>query len=183
MAYPFYTVGHSTRSIGDFIELLVAAQVGLVVDVRAFPRSRTNPDYDREALPQSLSQFRISYEHVAELGGRRPRQRDIDPGVNGFWKNQSFHNYADYAMGGGFRSSLAGLRARGNLQPCVLMCAEAMWWRCHRRIIADYLLVAGEHVFHILGPGKIVPGTLTPAAKPGPGSTLTYPAPQPEERP
>ncbi len=181
MAYPFFTVGHSTRSIGDFIELLVASQVGLVVDVRAFPRSRTNPDYNCEALAQSLSQFRISYEHVAELGGRRPRQGDVDPEVNSFWKNRSFHNYADYAMGGGFRSSLARVRALGNQQRCVLMCAEAMWWRCHRRIIADYLLVAGEPVSHILGPGKIVPATLTPGARPGPGSTLTYPAPQLEE--
>ncbi len=182
MAYPFFTIGHSTRPIADFVELLVVSQVGLVLDVRAFPRSRTNPDYNIELLPQSLSQFQISYEHLAELGGRRPRQRDIDPNVNGFWENRSFHNYADYAMGGGFGSSLGRLRDLGSVRRCVVMCAEAMWWQCHRRIIADYLLVAGERVLHILGPDKIVPATLTPAARPGPDSTLTYPAQQVEER-
>jgi len=182
MAYPFFTIGHSTRSIGDFIELLAASQIDLVVDVRTIPRSRTNPQYDREALPQSLSEFQISYEHLAELGGRRPRQPDIGPGVNGFWENESFHNYADYAMGSGFRSGFARLRELGKVRRCAMMCAEAVWWRCHRRIIADYLLAAGEDVFHILGPGKVVPATLTPAVRPGPQSTLTYPAQQPEER-
>jgi uncharacterized protein (DUF488 family) len=182
MAHPIFTIGHSTRPIGDFIELLVASHVDLVVDVRTIPRSRTNPQYNREALPQSLRRSRISYEHVAELGGRRPRQRDIGAGVNGFWQNQSFHNYADYAMGGGFRSGLARLRELGQVRHCVVMCAETVWWRCHRRIIADYLLAAGEHVFHILGPDKIVPATLTPAARPGPESTQTNPAQQPEER-
>ena len=181
MAYPFFTIGHSTRPIGDFIELLAASQIDLVVDVRTIPRSRTNPQYDREVLPESLSEFQISYEHLAELGGRRPRQPDIGPAVNGFWENQSFHNYADYAMGSGFRSGVARLRELGEVRRCAMMCAEAVWWRCHRRIIADYLLAAGEHVFHILGPGKVVPATLTPAARPGPQSTLTYPAQQLEE--
>jgi uncharacterized protein (DUF488 family) len=181
MAYPFFTIGHSTRPIGDFIELLTASQIELVVDVRTIPHSRTNPQYDREVLPESLSEFQISYEHLAELGGRRPRQPDIGPGLNGFWENQSFHNYADYAMGSGFRSGVARLRELGEVRRCAMMCAEAVWWRCHRRIIADYLLAAGEHVFHILGPSKVVPATLTPAARPGPQSTLTYPAQQLEE--
>jgi hypothetical protein len=101
MALTFFTIGHSTRSIGEFIELLVASKIGVVVDVRTVPRSRTNPQYNRDALPASLSGFQIAYEHIAELGGLRPRSRNVGPAVNVFWENQSFHNYADYAMSAG----------------------------------------------------------------------------------
>jgi uncharacterized protein (DUF488 family) len=176
MAFPFFTIGHSTCPIGEFIDLLAASEVGLVVDVRTVPRSRTNPQYDRETLPGSLSGFQIAYEHVAELGGRRARTLDIAPDVNAFWENQSFHNYADYAMGGGFRSGLARLRELGHVRRCAVMCAEAVWWRCHRRIIVDYLLVADARVFHILGRDSVAPASLTKAATPQPDGTLTYPA-------
>jgi uncharacterized protein (DUF488 family) len=176
MAFPFFTIGHSTRPIGEFIALLAASEVGLVVDVRAVPRSRTNPQYDPETLAGSLSGFRIAYEHVAELGGRRARTLDIAPDANAFWENQSFHNYADYAMGGGFRSGLARLRELGHVRRCAVMCAEAVWWRCHRRIIVDYLLVADARVFHILGRDSVAPASLTKAATPQPDGTLTYPA-------
>lgn len=91
-------------------------------------------------------------------------------------EQQSFHNYADYAMTEAFHSGLATLRERGRAQRCAIMCAEAVWWRCHRRIISDYLIAAGEAVFHILGPGHISQAQLTSAAMPGPGATLTYPA-------
>lgn len=175
MALTFFTIGHSTRSIGEFIELLAASEISLVVDVRTVPRSRTNPQYNREALPVSLAGSQIAYEHIAELGGMRPRLRDIAPAVNGFWENQSFHNYADYAMSVGFQSGLARLRELGSVRHCAVMCAEAVWWRCHRRIITDYLLAAREHVFHIIGPGKIVQATLTKAARPHSDGTLTYP--------
>src|SRR4249920_2118635 len=122
MTFPFFTLGHSTRPLGEFIDLLAASEVGLVVDVRTVPRSRTNPQYDREALPGSLSAFQIAYEHVAELGGRRARAKNIAPEVNAFWGNQSFHNYADYAMGSGFRSGLARLRELGPVRRCAVMC-------------------------------------------------------------
>ena len=171
----FFTIGHSTRAIDEFIELLAASEISLVVDVRTVPRSRTNPQYNREALPASLSGFQIAYEHIAELGGLRPRSRNIGPAVNGFWENQSFHNYADYAMSAGFQSALARLREFGSVRHCAVMCAEAVWWRCHRRIITDYLLAAGEQVFHIMGPGKIVQATSTKAARPQADGTLTYP--------
>jgi uncharacterized protein (DUF488 family) len=98
MKFPFFTIGHSTRPIGEFIDLLTASEIGIVVDVRTVPRSRTNPQYNREALPESLSGFQIAYEHVAELGGLRARAKNIAPDVNAFWQNQSFHNYADYAI-------------------------------------------------------------------------------------
>ena len=176
MSLPFFTVGHSTRTIGEFIELLAASKIGLVVDVRSIPLSRTNPQYNRETLPISLLASHIAYEHMAELGGRRSRVQSIAPGVNGFWENQSFHNYADYAMAAGFRSGVARLRELGNVKRCAVMCAETVWWQCHRRIIADYLLAAGEKVFHILGPNKIVPAMLTESARPQPGGALTYSA-------
>jgi uncharacterized protein (DUF488 family) len=162
MKFSFFTIGHSTRPIGEFIDLLTASEIGIVVGVRTVPRSRTSPPYNREALPESLSGFQIAYEHVAELGGLRARAKDIAPDVNAFWQNRSFHNYVR-----GFRSGLARLRALGRVRRWAVMCAEAVWWRCHRRIIADYLAIGGEQVFHILGPGKVAIASLTPGARPG----------------
>src|SRR5262249_53589556 len=101
--------------------------------------------------------------------------------VNAFWDNDSFHNYADYAMSKRFRAGLAHLRALGERQACAIMCAETMWWRCHRRIITDYLLAAGATVFHILAPGKIEAATMNEAAHPQGADVLTYPAPPPEQ--
>ena len=176
MAHPFFTIGHSTRSIQDFVDLLRLAEVQLVVDVRTVPRSRTNPQYNGDVLPETLSAFRIGYAHVAALGGLRGHVRDIAPSVNAFWKNQSFHNYADYAMTDAFRAGLAKLRELGHGQRSAVMCAESVWWRCHRRIIADYLIAAGETVFHILRSGHAEPARPTGAAKPGPRKTLIYPA-------
>src|SRR6185437_7695209 len=176
MALPFFTIGHSTHPIVEFIGVLTASEIGVVVDVRTVPRSRTNPQFNLDTLAGPLSEYQIGYEHIAELRGLRPRARDIAPDVNGFWENQSFHNYADYAMGGAFRAGLAKLRELGSVQRCAVMCAEAVWWRCHRRIIADYLLAAGDQVFHILGPKSVAPAKQTPAARPGPGGTLIYPA-------
>lgn len=178
MALPFFTIGHSTRSIREFVDLLAASEVGVVVDVRTVPRSRTNPHYNRDVLPGALSELQIAYEHVAELGGLRPRAGDIAPGVNAFWQNQSFHNYADYAMSNGFRLGLVRLREWGRARRCAVMCAEAVWWRCHRRIIADYLLAGGEQVFHILGPKTVVPASLTKVASLQPDGALAYPAPR-----
>jgi uncharacterized protein (DUF488 family) len=99
----------------------------------------------------------------------------VAPDVNAFWENQSFHNYADHAMGPGFRAGFDRLRELGRARHCAVMCAEAVWWRCHRRIITDYLLFSGESVFHVLGPGKVAAASPTPAARPGPGGVLTYP--------
>ena len=176
MANPFYTIGHSTHPLDEFIALLRSADVTFVVDVRTVPRSRTNPQYNTDVLPPALLQAHIGYEHMAALGGLRGRQRVVPADVNGFWENKSFHNYADYAMSEQFREGLARLRALGRDQRCAIMCAEAVWWRCHRRIIADYLLAAGETVLHIMGPGNIVPARLTAAAKPDTAGVLTYPA-------
>jgi uncharacterized protein (DUF488 family) len=175
MARPFFTIGHSTRSIDEFVDLLSKAEVRLVVDVRTIPRSRTNPQYNSEMLVTSLSESRIDYEHIAALGGLRGRKRDVSADVNAFWQNRSFHNYADYAMTEAFHSGLTRLRELGHTTQCAIMCAEAVWWRCHRRIIADYLIAAGETVFHILGRNHIEQAHITGGAKPGPVGTLTYP--------
>lgn len=175
MAHPFYTIGHSTRSIGEFVDLLKAQKVKLVVDVRTIPRSRTNPQFDKDRFAKTLSESRIGYEHVAALGGLRGRRHDVPASVNAFWENRSFHNYADYATSEEFRSGLARLRELGHATTSVTMCAEALWWRCHRRIIADYLIAAGETVFHILGVDHVAPARLTVGAVLQADGTLSYP--------
>jgi len=182
MRHPFHTIGHSTRTLEEFVALLRKAEVGLVVDVRTVPRSRTNPQYNRDTLPGALEPFGIGYEHVAALGGLRGRKREVPAEINGFWENASFHNYADYAMGEDFARGLARLRELGAAQRCATMCAEAVWWRCHRRIISDYLLAAGESVLHILGPGHIEPARLTEGAQREPSGHLVYPPQQQELR-
>ena len=176
MGNPFFTIGHSTRPIAAFIELLKEAEVGLVVDVRTVPRSRTNPQYNSDALPRSLIGSQIGYEHIAALGGLRGRALDVPPQANAFWESQSFHNYADYAMGEDFRAGLTRLRELGRVQRCAIMCAEAVWWRCHRRIIADYLLAMGDTVFHILGPGRVEPARINEGARLQLSGSLIYPA-------
>jgi uncharacterized protein (DUF488 family) len=175
MSNPFFTIGHSTRPIDEFVALLMTAEVKLVVDVRTVPRSRTNPQFNRDALPTSLAAHGIAYEHFPALGGLRGKQPGVSPDVNAFWENASFHNYADYALGEDFRSSLEKLRALGHATRLTVMCAESLWWRCHRRIIADYLIADGEEVFHVLGPGHVEQARLTPEARVEPEGRLTYP--------
>ena len=172
----FFTIGHSTRPFAEFAELLVQSRIEALADVRTVPRSRTNPQYDGKVLGQSLAECGIAYEHIAALGGLRGRQHDTPPETNASWQNASFHNYADYALSAAFEDGLAALHALAHRRPCAIMCAEAVWWRCHRRIIADYLLTRGAVVHHILGRERIEPARLTEAARPGPGGTLVYPA-------
>lgn len=182
--HPFYSIGHGTRPIAEFTGLLRSSGITLVVDVRTVPRSRTNPQYNREVLPQSLAPLHVAYEHMAALGGLRGKDRNVPRSVNAFWTNESFHNYADYAMGEPFHAGLAHLRELARDQTCAVMCSETLWWRCHRRIIADYLLTAGDTVFHILGPGHVEPARMNEAAQLQPSGSLVYPAqavPQQEE--
>jgi uncharacterized protein (DUF488 family) len=151
-----------------------------VADVRTVPRSRTNPQYNQDTLPEALKTFQIGYRHFAALGGLRSKARHVLPTVNAFWRNASFHNYADYALSEVFQAGFEELRATGADQRCAIMCAETLWWRCHRRIITDYLLNAGETVFHILGPGQVEPATLTPAARAASRTKLVYPTDTPD---
>jgi len=169
-----YTIGHSTRTIADFGALLREPGIQLVVDVRAIPRSRTNPQFNFESLPGSLADFGIGYQHIPELGGRRHRSRDAPPSPNTFWQNESFRNYADYAATDAFNVGFMRLRELADVQRCAIMCSEAVWWRCHRRIISDYLLAQGIAVLHIMGPHKIEPATLTPSAHRLTDGSLVY---------
>lgn len=175
MTRPFFTIGHSSRSLEAFTGLLTGADIQLVADVRKIPRSRSNPQFDKDTLPAALAARDISYEHMAALGGLRGKARSLPPQINGFWENESFHNYADYALSEAFHAGLEHLRAAGRERRCAIMCSEAVWWRCHRRIVADYLLASGENVFHIMGEGRLEPARLTPGAVVQPDGTLVYP--------
>jgi uncharacterized protein (DUF488 family) len=169
-----YTIGHSTRTIAEFGALLAESGIELVVDVRAIPRSRTNPQFNRETLPASLAALGVGYEHIPELGGRRRRTRDAAPSPNTFWQNLSFRNYADYAATDAFKAGITRLRDLSGGQRSAIMCSETLWWRCHRRIIGDYLLADGMPVLHIMGLHKVEPATLTPNAQRLPDGTLVY---------
>jgi uncharacterized protein (DUF488 family) len=161
---PVFTIGHSTRSIAEFVGLLQAGEVRLVADIRSFPRSRTNPQYNVDALPGELEPFGIDHLRIAELGGLRGGSAGIAPEVNGFWENRSFHNYADYALSEAFRSGLARLLEVSAARRTAIMCAEAVWWRCHRRIVADYLISAGRSVYRLMGMNEVVTARLTDGA-------------------
>ena len=175
MKLPFFTIGHSNRTLEAFIGLLREADIALVADIRTIPKSRTNPQFDKNTLPGALAAVAISYEHMAALGGLRGRSRSISPTVNAFWTNESFHNYADYALTAQFQAGLQHLLDEGRKRRCTIMCSEAVWWRCHRRIVADYLIASGETVFHILGEGRLEPAHLTPGAVIQPDGAVIYP--------
>ena len=170
-----FTIGHSTRTIPAFVELLRAGQAEMVIDIRSVPRSRTNPHFNPDALAPALEAHQIGHLRIAELGGLRKRSNAVAPEVNGFWTNQSFHNYADYALTPEFRAGLSRLNALADERRCAIMCAEAVWWRCHRRIVADYLLLEGREVFHLMGEDRVEPTRMTPAAVPA-ADGLHYPA-------
>ena len=171
---PFFTIGHGTRSVAELAALLGANGVGRLIDVRTVPRSRTNPQFNKDAMPDSLAPFGIGYRHIAALGGLRGRATGVPPQVNAFWENQSFHNYADYATTPAFREGLEELLALGDGERCAIMCAETVWWRCHRRIITDYLLASGRDVFHIVGDEVPELAKITPNAV-ADGNVLVYP--------
>jgi uncharacterized protein (DUF488 family) len=173
-----YTVGHSARPAADLIDLLREAGVDLLVDVRTVPRSRYNPQFNTDALPGPLAEVGIGYRHMGALGGLRHRAKGAGPSPNAAWRNEAFQAYADYALTPGFRTGLEELVELSREHVPAVMCAEAVWWRCHRRIVADYLLVGGVEVRHIMDHGKIEPATLTPGAEPRPDGTILYPAAQ-----
>jgi uncharacterized protein (DUF488 family) len=171
-----FTIGHSTHLIAEFLTLLQQVGVDLLVDVRSIPRSRTNPQFNADALSEGLGDAGIHYRALPALGGRRHRKKGSPPSVNTFWQVAAFRNYADYAATDAFRTGLNELRALSRDNCCAIMCAEAVWWRCHRRIIADYLLAQGVPVLHIMGKDKIDPAKLTPGARVQSDGTLVYPA-------
>ena len=170
-----YTVGHSTRSVAELVALLGQVSIDMLVDVRSVPRSRTNPQFNADALPAPLAAAGIAYRHLSALGGLRGPRKDGMPSPNTLWRNDAFRNYADYAATDAFRTGRDELAALARHHQCAIMCAEALWWRCHRRIIADYLLAQGIPVAHIMGLDKVDAATMTRGARRAPDGTLVYP--------
>jgi len=171
---PLCTIGHARHPLDEFIALLQGVGVTHLVDVRSFPRSRTNPQFNIDTLPAALQPHGISYEHMPALGGRRNLQKNVPPQLNAFWDNRSFHNYADYSQQPEFAEALEELVAIGHEQRTAYMCSETVWWRCHRRIITDWLLARGETVLHIM-PDRVDRATMTRGAVIS-GDRVTYPA-------
>jgi len=170
-----YTIGHSTRTIEQFVGLLRAHGIELLVDVRRFPGSRRHPHFGSAALAASLAESGIAYAHAEALGGRR----DSEAGAaspNTAWRNAAFRAYADYMATPAFRAALDGLIAEANERVTVIMCAEAVPWRCHRRLITDALLARGVPVADITGLGAATPARLSEHALVQPGGSIVYPA-------
>jgi uncharacterized protein (DUF488 family) len=158
-----WTIGHSTRGIDEFISLLEENEIKLLVDVRAFPRSKRYPQFSKDALGESLNVHGIRYEHFPELGGKRKSKPDSR---NTAWRNASFRGYADYMETEQFQEGIERLvDIAAEAGPTAIMCAEAVWWRCHRSLIADYLKAPGVEVLHVLGANKVDPHPYTSAAR------------------
>jgi uncharacterized protein (DUF488 family) len=170
-----YTIGHSTRSADELLALLHEADIRLLADVRAFPSSRRHPQFNRDALAKWLPEAGIQYTHLPGLGGRR----DPVPGSpNGGWRERAFQGYADHMASGEFREAFAELEAAARETPTAIMCAEAVWWRCHRRLISDALVARGWRVEHLgIGSGHSV-HELPPFAVVGNDGLVRYPPAQ-----
>lgn len=168
-----WTLGHSTRPIDEFIGLLRAHQIRLLVDVRTVPRSRYNPQFNTETLAQSLRDAGLRYRHLSALGGLRKPKKDS---INDGWRNTSFRGYADYMQTDEFLNALDMLMTESRLQPTAIMCAEAVPWRCHRSLIADAMVIRGWDSRHIMSETKADLHQLTSFARLEKG-TLTYPRP------
>jgi len=166
------TIGHSTRSIESFVEMLRAYGVKRLVDVRTIPRSRTNPQFNRESLAQSLAEAGIGYTHVAELGGLRHARKDS---LNTGWRNASFRGYADYMQTPEFKAAIKDLVEGAKREQITIMCAEAVPWRCHRSLIGDALKARGIAVEDIMSATRAQPHEITSFAKVK-GTQVTYPA-------
>ncbi len=170
-----YTIGHSTRSEQEVLALLGEAAVKLVADVRAFPSSRRHPQFNRDALAAWLGNAGIEYVHLPGLGGRRAPAPDSG---NGGWQESAFRGYADHMRSVEFQDALAELELLARDSPAAIMCAEAVWWRCHRRLIADALVARGWRVEHLGIGGTGVRHELPEFAVVGSGGAVTYPPQQ-----
>jgi uncharacterized protein (DUF488 family) len=170
-----YTIGHSTRSPAELLALLAGPAVGLVADVRAFPSSRRHPQFNRAVLAGWLRDAGIAYRHMPGLGGRR---KPVPGSPNAGWEDSAFQGYADHMRSSEFRIALAELGALADERPTAIMCAEAVWWRCHRRLIADALVVHGWRAEHLGIGDSVALHRLTEFAVVGPDGTITYPPAQ-----
>ncbi len=166
-----FTIGHSTRTIEEFVELLQANGVEQLVDIRSMPRSRMNPQFNRETLPDSLARVRIDYVHMPALGGLRHPRADSR---NTAWRNESFRGYADYMQTAEFAAGIEKLIELGGVKQVAIMCAEAVPWRCHRSLVGDALTARGMAVEDIVGARRRHPHKVTPFAKID-GAQVSYP--------
>lgn len=171
MATTIYTIGHSNRTIDEFIAMLTAHDIAAVVDVRTIAKSRHNPQFGETALRRSLATAGIAYSRLEKLGGLRRTNKDS---VNTAWRNKSFRGYADYMQTPEFWEGLHELMDKAKKQPTAIMCAEAVPWRCHRSLIGDALLIKGVAVQNIMSEKTAKPHVLTPFAKVN-KQTITYP--------
>ena len=162
---PLYTIGHSTRTYTELCEVLRAWNVAMLVDIRRFTRSRTNPQFNDDVFGPRLRKGGIGYFALPALGGRRSKSKETVPLRNAGWHNAAFKNYADYADTEPFVEGLAQLMTLNSASTCAIMCSEALWWRCHRRIVADHLIANGVPTFHIFTATTAQPASLTPFAR------------------
>jgi len=146
-----WTIGHSTRTLKEFIDILISFHIECLVDIRSFPGSRRYPHFNKEALEVSLPENYIKYIHLRELGGRRRMKPDSN---NTGWRLAAFRGYADYMETRSFKEAIQDLERFGSKERIAYMCSEALWWRCHRSLVSDYLKLYGWTVFHIMGIGK-----------------------------
>ena len=146
-----YTIGHSTHSLAEFLDMLYSFDIKTIVDIRRFPGSRKFPQFDQENLKKSLEEVGIQYIHLVDLGGRRKANKDSK---NTIWKNESFRGYADYMETATFEKAIEQLEYIALKQTTAYMCSEAVWWRCHRSMVSDYLKAKGWKVVHIIAKGK-----------------------------
>ncbi|MGA2402767.1 MAG: DUF488 domain-containing protein [Syntrophobacteraceae bacterium] len=167
-----YTVGHSTRSLEEFISLLQANGIELLADVRTVPKSKSNPQFNRDTLPQSLEEAEIEYAYFPELGGWRRSKLEESPNTG--WRSPGFKNYADYMLTEKFQAAIDGLVTVALGRRAAVMCAEVLPWRCHRNLISDALTVRGFRVMHIMGKAVVNEHSLTSWAVVS-GTSLTYP--------
>lgn len=173
-----HTVGHSNRTLEEFLELLKWAHIRCLVDVRSYPRSRRNPQFNDDRLEDALGARSMDYVHLPALGGRRAAQELEIPSPNDAWSIAGFRNYADYALSAGFREGLEALCDAAARRTTAIMCAERDWRQCHRQIIADHLLARGIEVIHLVSMGERVEATLSRDADIGDDGRVTYPGRQ-----
>ena len=171
-----HSIGHSNRSFAEFLALLQANGITALADIRQFTRSRANPQFNGDVLASTLAEASITYEHIAALGGRRSSKLKESP--NGLWENAAFRSYADYALTDAFENGFTQLLEMATDRRVAMMCAEAVWWRCHRWIVSDYLLARGHEVLHIVSAAAPKPAVLTPGAEVRSDGKVLYPPEQ-----
>jgi uncharacterized protein (DUF488 family) len=167
-----YTIGHSTRSFAELLEALRAHEIRVLMDIRAFPMSRRLPQFNRESLEQELPKAGIQYVWEKDLGGRRKKQRDMSPNIA--LRNDSFRNYADYMLTPAFRTAAQRLVELAGRERVAIMCAERVYFRCHRMLVSDYLAANGHTVLHIDATGPVRPHKLMAEARPQTDGTVIY---------